>query len=320
MSKQNQKEVKQPTTNPPSGGQSLTTKLTWLPKKTFILEFSIPWAQVKETYQQTLGQVVEQTTLKGFRKGKAPIDMVEKNTDKAKLYEEVIRKLLPISYDAAVKQHRLMPIINPKIDVVNLKENSDWQFKATACERPAVKLGTYQQVVKGELAKTKIWLPGSRSLGEGATPGKGKPDEEKNQEQSYDEKLKIVTQSLLKNIQLEVADMLVEDEASRLLSRLLDQVTALGMTVEQYLSSKGLTKDQVKHQYTHQAEDTLKLEFILQAVVEDQRIKVDAPEIEKIIQTTPDEKTREQLSQPVQKAYLAAMLAKRKALDYLLSL
>lgn len=301
--KNNQSEVSKPSTV----GLSIA-KLTWLPNKVFTLEFSVPWSKVKNVYQEVLKQVVDNTTLKGFRKGKAPQELVEKNIDKAKLYEEVIRKLLPETYDAAVKQHRLAPIINPKIEVVSLKENSDWQFKATSCERPIVKLGNYQQLIKGELAKTKIW-----------TPGKGKP-EDKSTSQSQEEKLSLVTQLLLKNISVDLALMLVEDETNRLLSRFLDQVNSLGMTIDQYLSSKTLTKEQLKHQYQHQAEDTLKIEFILQAIVEDKAIKVEASEIDNIIQGNKDEKVRQEFNAPMQKVYLAAVLAKRKAIDFLLTL
>jgi FKBP-type peptidyl-prolyl cis-trans isomerase (trigger factor) len=296
-----------------------STKLSWLPKKTFELEFTVPWSLAKQTYDQVLKQTALEVEIKGFRKGKAPIPVVEKNIDKQKLYEEVIKKLLPLTYQAAVAKHNLRPIINPKIQVISLKEGQDWTFKATACEMPEVDLNNYQKAVKGELAKAKIWVPGK---------GDKKPEaEEKNNKddageksKSYDEKLKKVTETLLKIVKVEVPDMLVEEEVNRMLSRLLDQVSALGMSIDQYLNTKGLTKDQLKKDFAVQAEKNLKMEFILQAVITDRSIKVEKQEIDKMIAATPDEKVRKSLETPTQKNYIASILAKRKALDFLTSL
>lgn len=283
--------------------------LTWLPKKTFQLELTIPWDKAKNTYDSTLKGVAKQMSIKGFRKGKAPIKLVEQNIDKQKLYQEVIKKLLPETFEKEVKKQNLRPIINPKIAALSLKEKQDWKFKATSCEAPEIKLNSYEKTVKGELAKTKIW-----------TPDKGKPDKKDEKEKTHEQKLRIVTKSLLDNIKAEISDLLIDDEVSRMLSKLLDQVNTLGITIEQYLASRGQTSQQLKQQYRKQAEDTLRLEFILQAVVKDKNIKIEDKDIDKMIEATPDEKVRKQLNSPVQRAYISSILAKRKALDYLINL
>jgi FKBP-type peptidyl-prolyl cis-trans isomerase (trigger factor) len=296
-------------TKPKADRQKRTAKLSWLPKKTFELEFVIPWNEVKKTFDKVLKEVAQEITLKGFRKGKAPLNLVEKNIDKQKLYKRVLEQLLPQTYGQAVKQHRLQPLISPKITPLSAQEGKDWQFKAVACEAPEVKLGNYQETIRGELAKEKIWLPGKEKAGE-----------KKDKKISYDEKLKKITNLLLEKVKVEVADVLVEDELNRMLSRLLDQINSLGMTIEQYLSSKGMTQEKLRVNYRKQAEDTLRLEFILQTLVVDRKIKVKKEEVDKMIQATPDKKMREKLDTPLQKNYIASILAKRKALDYLTSL
>ena len=69
-------------------------KLTWLPKKTFELEFSLPWEEVKKTYDAVVVDLVKTAKIEGFRPGKAPKEMVEKQADKGRLYGEVINRLL----------------------------------------------------------------------------------------------------------------------------------------------------------------------------------------------------------------------------------
>lgn len=289
--------------------QKLDAKLTWLPKKTFELEFTIPWPQVKKTYDLVLEEEAVKTTIKGFRQGKAPLNLVEKNLDKQKLYQQVLNKLLPETYSKAVKQHNLRPIMSPKLTPTSIKDGESWQFKAVCCERPEIKLGDYQKELKGALAKEKIW-----------TPGKGKDEEEKGAKQSYDKKIKLVTQTLLTNIKVELPDILINDEINRMLTRLLDQVNSLGMTIEQYFSSKGMTSKQLRADFRQQAEQTLKLEFTLQQIVMDRKVKVEKGEIDKMIQATPDEKIRKRLDTPLERAYLASIIAKRKVLDYLTNL
>lgn len=286
-----------------------TPKLSWLPKKTFELTFTIPWKKAKKTYDQVLKATAAKATIKGFRQGKAPLNIVEKSLDKARLYEKVVSSLLPETYQLAVKQHNLQPITPPKVEIISLQEGKDWQFKAKACEKPEVKLGDYKQLVKGELAKSKIW-----------TPDKGKPEEKEEKKSSPDQKLKTITKVLLENIKVEISDMLTEGELNRMLSQLLDQVNSLGMTIEQYLSSRGLSSEQLRASLRKQAEETLKLEFILQEIVREQNIQVSPEEIEKMIKAIPEEKTRKNFDKPQEKAYLSLVLAKRKAIDYLLNL
>lgn len=301
-----------PKTKPTTSAQVPTTKLTWLPKKTFELEFSIPWGQVKQAYDQVLKETASKTTLKGFRTGKAPLAMVEKNLDKEKLYQEVLSRLLPITYEQAVKKHNLRPIISPKIQPISVKELSNWQFKATACERPEIKLGNYAQAVKGELAKSKIWVPGKAD--------KAGTEQKPEQKLTDEQKINLASETLLKTCQVDIPDILIDDEVNRMLTRLLDQVNSLNMTIEQYLSSKNLTSVQLRQSYKNQAEATLKMEFILQEIVNDRKIKISPQEIDKMVQSAPDEKVRQKLNTPLERTYIASILAKRQALDYLISL
>ena len=286
-----------------------SAKLSWLPKKTFTLEFSIPWSKVKISYDKILTQLVKETKIEGFRQGKAPKDMVEKDTDKTKLYGEIINQLLPISYAKAVKQHNLKPAIAPKIQILKAEENQAWQFQATSCELPEVKLEDYKAIAKGALAKEKIW-----------TPDKGKPNKKQSKQLTDTQKFNLITQALLKDIKLELPDLLVETERDRMLAKLLEQIQKLGLTIEQYAASSQKTVDQLKTDYHQTASNTLKIELILQAIADDRQVKVDEKEIDKMIAATGDDKLKKQLNTPAERAYIASILRKRQIIDYLISL
>lgn len=296
------------------------SKLNWLPKKTFEIEFSIPWEKITDAYQQTLKQKAKEVEIKGFRKGKAPLKTVEQNIDKTKVYRQAINNLLPIAYNQLVDKHKLKPVCPPQIKPEKVEEGKDWEFKAKACESPQVKLDNYEDEVKGALAKTKIWTPGSSN---GLKKGKiniDKDEEKKDKKVSYDEKLKIITETLLKTTEAEISELLLEQEKNRMLSNLLDQVNSMGMNVKDYLSSKGISDEQLQEQYRKQAENNLKLEFILAEIIKDQGIEIDKKEVDKMVSAAEDEKQRKKMDTPLQRAYIKQVLAKRKALDYLMNL
>lgn len=284
-------------------------KLTWLPKKTFELEFSLSWEQVKKTYDKVLNELTKKAKIEGFRPGKAPKDLVEKSLEKGKPYGEVINQLLPLSYAQAVKQHQLRPALAPKITIVSAEENKPWQFKALSCELPEIKLGEYEKICRGALAKEKIW-----------TPGKGTAEAKETKEPTQSQKLNLLSKALLDEIKIELSDLLIDSERNRMLSRLLEQIQKLGLTIDQYATSNNKTVDQIKQEYQLTAANTLKLELILQTIAEDKKFKVETKDIDTLINASGDEKIKKQLNTLSERVYLETLLKKQRAIDYLLTL
>lgn len=278
----------------------MTSALQRLPKHTVKLTITIPWSEVKDTYQKVLDQVVAGAEVPGFRKGKAPKKIVEEKVDKSHLYEEVIKQLVPDIYANALKEHNLKPIVSPRISVIAASENKDWQFEAVTCEQPEVKLKNYKQEIAKLKGAKKIWVPGS-------------PKE--NEEQKKGVQLSETLRVLLNESEVEIPDLLIEDQANKKLSDLIDQVRQLGMTIEQYLMSKGLTSEQLRAQYAKEAEETLKLEFILEKIADEEKITVSNSEIDEALAAIKDEKQKQALQS--QKYYISMILRRQKTLDSL---
>ena len=283
----------------------MISALNRLASGTIELTITIPWQRVKIAYEKTLAASAKKTEIKGFRKGKAPQKLVEEKLGKPAVYEKVLQSLVPEVYLEAVKEQEVKPILNPQIKVISLKEGKAWQVKAITCELPEIKLGDYQGEVKKALAAEKIWVPGKGA---------------KNPAQTDEQKLAKIFKALLEAVGVNIPSILIEDEVNRMLSRLVDQTGRLGLTIDQYLVSAGKTSDQLKEEYRRQAEKTLKLEFILSAIANQEKITVTEAAIEKMIEVTPDEKTKKALDTPQQKIYLRQLLRKRQVIDGLMKL
>lgn len=282
------------------------------PDGTCELTITIPKKRVSLAYDKTVEKLAKEVEIKGFRKGKAPKKIVEKRLDKSRVYEEVLKELITEVYLEAVKEHQLKPIVNPQIQVASMEEGKDWVIKAATCELPKVSLGKYKEVVGKVLAAEKIWVP-----------GKEEPEKEGqnlSQPQKREKQLAKILEALQKSVKLEVPALLIENEVSRMLSRLLDQTSRLGLSVEQYLASVGKTSDQIREEYQKTAADQIGMELILSAIADKEKVEVKDEEVEAMIKAVPDEKARQSANTPAQRAYIRQLLRKRAVIDNLLKL
>lgn len=289
----------------------ITSTTKELPKATVELEIHIPWADIEQTYEKIFIRVINEFEYEGFRKGKVPRKIVEERVDRTKLYQEVVKEIVPKAYQEAVVQNKITPVISPKVEVLKAKEKEEWMIKATVALKPAVNLKNYKEKIKAfNKGKTKIWTPGSKveeKKDENLPAGKaGRPP--------FEELVNI----LLSEVELELSDLLISEEANRLLAGLLDQTQKLGLTVEQYLIAKGTTTDQIRSEYAIEATKNLKIEFILAEIADKENIVVTDSDLKQLLAKVEKPEERERLAKD--SYYLAHLLRQQKTIDFLYNL
>ena len=269
---------------------------------TIILTITIPWAEVAETKESVITELTKNIELPGFRKGKVPRDVALKKLDQSKIYEDVIQKLLPKSYQEAIKEHNLHPIVFPKIEMVEAKEEKDWVIRAHTAEKPEVTLGDYKQAIREAKSgkQNKIWKPGEV--------------EKKPEPMTIGELL----DTLLSTVKCQIPDILIETEVNRGLSDLIDQTKKLGLSVDQYLSSTGKTAESIRNEYGENSRRTLTLEFAIESVADKESIFVSDSDIESAIKAAKTPQEQENLTK--ERYYLASILRRQKTLDFLAAL
>ncbi len=82
----------------------------------------------------------------GFRKGKAPINIVEKYYGKEIFYEDAFNEVLPEEYETALKENNIEAVSRPNIDVVQIGKGKDLIFTAVVETKPEVELGKYKGI------------------------------------------------------------------------------------------------------------------------------------------------------------------------------
>src|SRR3989344_7944159 len=204
----------------------MTSALTRLSGSAFNLTLTVPWADVKAIYDKVFDELASEIEVEGFRKGKAPKEILQSKVDKSKIYGEVINQILPDSYTKALQEHGLKPIVSPKVQIASAEEEKDWQFIAHAAEKPEVDLDDYKKLISEINAKGKIWKPGDS------------PEEKKDEEEKT-KKINDIIEKLLEVTKVELPELLIESEVNRLLTALIEDVRKAGLPYEQYLQSSG---------------------------------------------------------------------------------
>lgn len=261
------------------------------------LTITIPVAEIKKTRELLIENYSKNAELPGFRKGKAPANLVEEKIDEEKIREEILRRLLPLHYSEAIKEHNLKPIVNPQIHIQKIEEGKDWVFEAITCEMPDIDLDNYKENIKKITAKSKIALPGKEP-----------------QPANFDEIMK----ALLDSVKIKIPKIITDQETDRLLAQTLDEIKKLGLTLDQYLASTQRTPQALRQEFEQRAQNDIKIEFALQKIAEEEKLTVTEAEINEAILKAKDEEERKNLE--ANKYLLANILRQQKTLDYIRSL
>ena len=82
----------------------------------------------------------------GFRKGKAPMNIVEKYYGKEIFYEDAFNEVVPEELEKAVEENKLQVVSRPDIEVTQIGQGQDLIFTAVFQTKPEAELGKYKGV------------------------------------------------------------------------------------------------------------------------------------------------------------------------------
>lgn len=103
------------------------------------VNIEIPGTVVKSTFDKAFQGIQRQVTIKGFRKGKAPMNVI-KGMYGDRVLQDVAQDLIQAHYPKALEAHNLDPISYPEFEFEDPSEAKDFSFTATFDTRPEVKL------------------------------------------------------------------------------------------------------------------------------------------------------------------------------------
>lgn len=107
------------------------------------LNIQVPADSVQTAFQKIFSGIQKDVTIKGFRKGKAPMTTI-KSLYGDRVKQDVVQDLIQKHYAMALDEHKLEPISYPEFEFADPTENKDFSFSANFDVRPEINLKKYE--------------------------------------------------------------------------------------------------------------------------------------------------------------------------------
>ena len=112
----------------------------------------VPSEQFEEAIKTAYNKNKGRFSIPGFRKGKAPLAMIEKMYGVEVFYEEAANIVLDDTYGDAADESKLEIVSRPEIDLVQIEKGKPFIYTATVAVKPEVTLGEYKGIEVGKAA------------------------------------------------------------------------------------------------------------------------------------------------------------------------
>ncbi len=110
------------------------------------LEITIEAEKFDNAIKKVYFQNAKYFNIPGFRKGKAPQNIVEKYYGKEIFYEDAFNDVVPAEYEKALEENKIDAVSKPEIDVVTMEKGQDLVFTAVVQTKPEAKLKKYKGI------------------------------------------------------------------------------------------------------------------------------------------------------------------------------
>ena len=110
------------------------------------LTVEVPFEELKPSLDAAYQQIAKQINVPGFRRGKVPPAVIDRQVGKGAILEQAINDALPQKYREAMEQNSLEPLAQPEIEVTKLDENEGFEFTAEVDVKPEFELPAYDAV------------------------------------------------------------------------------------------------------------------------------------------------------------------------------
>ena len=110
------------------------------------LEITVEAEKFENAMKKVYFQNAKYFNIPGFRKGKAPMNIVEKYYGEQIFYEDAFNEVATEAYEEAIKENKIEAVSRPEVDIAQMEKGKDLIFSAVVQTKPEVKLGKYKGI------------------------------------------------------------------------------------------------------------------------------------------------------------------------------
>ena len=110
------------------------------------LTFTVEAEKFDEGMKNVYKKTAKYFSIPGFRKGKAPMSIIERTYGSSIFYEDTFNEIVPEIYEKELKENNIEAVSRPEIEITQMEKGKDLIFTAIVQTKPEVKLGKYKGV------------------------------------------------------------------------------------------------------------------------------------------------------------------------------
>ena len=286
-------------------------------KDTIQFKITIPKEEFEKEYKTILERELEDTSVKGFRKGKVPGDLVEPHIgDTLKI--QAIEKLVPEYLEKVLLKEKVVPIAPPEYkEFPNFEKGSDLEFITNITVMPEFKMGNLKKIdiKREEISVSKKEVDESLERLHQNQKTKAKEinedwakeiikllrlDDIKDlkglrkhiKDAIFSQKEHIVHHKLedealkeaIKLSNIEIPEPAIDYEASERERAFITDMQQKGIDVDQFLEANNITLDKMREMWKEDAKQALQTDVFLKLYSEEREIEVTGEDLEKKIE------------------------------------
>ena len=122
----------------------METKIEKLPENVVKVDITVPAKEAVEYYNNAAKRLAQYVNIPGFRKGKAPRNVVEQHIGEERIKHEALEAALPRVFSSVIKENNYDVVAQPYVESYNYQIGEDMTIVAKLELRPEVTLGEYK--------------------------------------------------------------------------------------------------------------------------------------------------------------------------------
>lgn len=110
------------------------------------LTVEVPFEELKPSLDAAYKKIAQQISVPGFRRGKVPATIIDRQVGRGAVLDEAINEALPGLYVQALQENDLQPLAQPEIDITRLEDRDTLEFVAEVDVRPSLDLPSFEGI------------------------------------------------------------------------------------------------------------------------------------------------------------------------------
>ncbi len=242
-----------------------------LPKSQVELKIELAPEEFQPFYDKAVSSLGSELKMEGFRQGKAPKEMIEQKVGEQQILQKAAEDCIREKYLQALKEKKIEPFGQPKIEILKMAPGNAFEFKATLSVLPEIELPDYKKIAS-QVEKKKIEVTPEEI--EQLRQQKENVEKEKRRQEMIDK--------ISEKVKAEIPEVLIETEKKRILENFKYQVPkTLQIKFEDYLKQAGKTEEELKESFAGEAEKRVKNFLVLKNIEKKEGVEASDQEVEK---------------------------------------